>query len=151
MVNAEGNRHNGSLLVGLMDYFERHLPHVVRRISHAHAVAPLPNASNPGIMPTWVGTHPFRGVLFVCGDANVAGPIPQGFFQPIAATPFPQSTSGLPSHVELMRNAFQMRGDPEAMSAVTRCATCSAPPKFALGSEVGGWVIGPKALVPAPP
>ena len=29
-VNIEGHRHTGSLLIGLVDYFERHVPHVVR-------------------------------------------------------------------------------------------------------------------------
>ena len=30
VVNIEGRRHNGPLLIGLMDYFERHLARVVR-------------------------------------------------------------------------------------------------------------------------
>ena len=30
VVNIEGRRHNGPLLIGLMDYFERHLSRVVR-------------------------------------------------------------------------------------------------------------------------
>ena len=29
-VNLEGHRHTGSILIGLVDYFERHVPHVVR-------------------------------------------------------------------------------------------------------------------------
>ena len=38
VVNIEGRRHNGPLLIGLIDYFERHLSRVVRR----HSVR-LPN------------------------------------------------------------------------------------------------------------
>jgi len=30
VVNVEGKRHNGPLLLGLMEYFERHLSRVVR-------------------------------------------------------------------------------------------------------------------------
>ena len=36
VVNVEGKRHNGPLLLGLMEYFERHLSRVVRSAELSH-------------------------------------------------------------------------------------------------------------------
>lgn len=44
----------------------------------------------------------------------------QGFFQPIAGRPFPQSTTGLPRHVELLHKTFGLTAEPDAMLGVTR-------------------------------
>lgn len=43
--------------------------------------------------------------------------------QPIAGEAFPRSSSGLSRHIELVRSVYGMRGDPGAMSAVTRRET----------------------------
>ncbi|KAK9835702.1 hypothetical protein WJX74_006259 [Apatococcus lobatus] len=42
-----------------------------------------------------------------------------GFFQPVAESPYPHSTTGLPRHVELLHEALKLRREPKDMSAMT--------------------------------
>ncbi|DBA68921.1 TPA: hypothetical protein ACH3X2_013283 [Trebouxia sp. C0005] len=70
VANVEGRQNSSPILLGLADYFERHLSSV-------------------------------------------------GFFQPVAGEPFPNSTTGLSRHIDLMRSAFNMKQEASQQSGIS--------------------------------
>lgn len=70
VANVEGRQNSSPILLGLADYFERHLSSV-------------------------------------------------GFFQPVAGEPFPNSSTGLSRHIDLMRSAFSMKQDASQQSGIS--------------------------------
>ncbi|KAL3132395.1 hypothetical protein ABBQ32_008961 [Trebouxia sp. C0010 RCD-2024] len=70
VANIEGRQNSSPILLGLTDYFERHMSSV-------------------------------------------------GFFQPVSGEAFPNSSSGLSRHIDLMRSAFKMKQDPSQQSGIS--------------------------------
>lgn len=138
VLNVEGRRTLGPLLIGLMDYFERWLPNVgffqVKMPPHTpstmYARKDLPLCVVDGspitsLVACMTASRPMNAFLFfLCLGWKSIALIESLHFpdpvQAIAGEPFPGTDSQIPRHVELIHSACGIKDDPHSMYAVTR-------------------------------